>query len=278
MYKSILTYADGTVGQTQRLKVAAQLATTFGSHLIGTAACGGPELDFLIMGSAAMAILPGLDYEPLRMAARKALSDFDTEAARMDIESREQRLAETTLETALVLQSRYCDLVIASEAAPSPTYVLTTNDLASYLALHCARPVIVVPRNSATHTIGKRILIAWNGSAEASRAVSAALPMLRGANSIQIVVCNPEKSPGMHGQEPGADLAQYLARQNIVVTVKCIQTDDDVGVALHRKAHDTHADTIVAGIYGHSRLHELLLGGAARSLLTDMKVPVLLTH
>ncbi|WP_170298689.1 hypothetical protein [Massilia eburnea] len=120
MYRSLLTYADGTAGQTERLQVAAQLATSFGAHLIGTAACGGPEMDMLIMGSAALSILPGLNYEPVREAARIALSDFDAEAARMGIESREQRLAESSLETALVLQSRYCDLVIASETIPPP--------------------------------------------------------------------------------------------------------------------------------------------------------------
>lgn len=278
MYRSLLTYADGTAGQTERLQVAAQLATSFGAHLIGTAACGGPEMDMLIMGSAALSILPGLNYEPVREAARIALSDFDAEAARMGIGSREQRLAESSLEMALVLQSRYCDLVIASEAIPPPTYVLTAGDLAGYLALHCARPVIVVPRNGAPLPIGKRIVIAWNGSAEASKAVAAAMPILRRADSVQVLVCNPDESPAMHGQEPGADLAQYLARQDIAVTVKCIQSEDDVGVALHRKAHDTRSDMIVAGAYGHSRLHGLILGGATRSLLGEMKVPVMLTH
>lgn len=278
MYRSLLTYADGTAGQTERLHVAAQLATSFAAHLIGTAACGGPEMDMLIMGSAAMSILPRLNYEPIREVACNALSDFDAEAARMGIGSREQRLAESSLETALVLQSRYCDLVIASEAIPPPTYVLTASDLAGYLALHCARPVLVVPRNGAVRPIGKRIVIAWNGSTEASQAVAAAMPMLRRADSVHVVVCNPEKSPAMHDQDPGSDLAQYLARQDVAVTVKCIQSADDIGVALHRMAQHTQADMIVAGAYGHSRLHGLILGGATRSLLSEMKVPVMLTH
>lgn len=278
MYRTILTYADGTAGQADRLQVGAQLATTFGAHLIGTAACGGPVMDMLIMGSAAMSILPGLNYEPVREAARKALSDFDSEATHMGIGSHEQRLAESSLEAALVLQSRYCDLVIASEAIPPPTYVLTGRDLAGYLALHCARPVMVVPRGGATHSIGKRILIAWNGSTEASHAVAAAMPLLRRAELVLVVVCNPESSPAMHGEEPGADLAQYLARQDVVVTVKCTQCEHDVGVALHRKALALQADLIVAGAYGHSRLHEFVLGGTTQSLLSNMMVPVMLMH
>jgi nucleotide-binding universal stress UspA family protein len=278
MYRSILTYVDGTTGQTARLQAAASLAVAFGSHVIGTAACGGPAWDALLLGSAAMAVLPGFDYAPVRQAAHKALADFDTEAARLDIRSREQRLTESSLESALVLQSRYCDLVLASEAAASPTHLFAHGGLAGYLALHCARPVMVVPRNSGTQSIGRRILIAWNGSAEASRAVAAALPMLRRAGSIQAVVCNPDESPRWHGQEPGADLAQYLARQDVVVTVKRIESGGDVGKVLHQQAHATHADLIVAGAYGHSRLQEFILGGATHALLTDMKVPVLLAH
>lgn len=118
--------------------------------------------------------------------------------------------------------------------------MLTASDLAGHL-----------PRIGATRPIGKRIVVAWNGSAEASHTNAAALPLLQHASAVEVVVCNPARSARIHGEEPGADLGQYLSRQEIGINVKCVQTDDDVGVVLHQAAHANHADLIVAGTYGH---------------------------
>jgi nucleotide-binding universal stress UspA family protein len=98
------------------------------------------------------------------------------------------------------------------------------------------------------------------------------------AGKVTLAVFNAGREPEAHGSEPGADMALYLARHGIKVEVSSQVTAIDVGSALLSFASDIDADLLVMGCYGHSRMHEIMLGGASRTVLQSMTLPVLMAH
>ncbi|MBE9552893.1 MAG: universal stress protein, partial [Proteobacteria bacterium] len=131
------------------------------------------------------------------------------------------------------------------------------------------------PYIGAQAEIGRNVLVAWNGSREAARAVSDAMPILEAADSIEVFAVEPR---GI-GDIPGADIAQHLARHGLKTdAAKTAGLDIEVGDVLLNQVADGGADLIVMGAYGHSRMRELVLGGATRHILGHMTVPVLLSH
>ena len=137
---------------------------------------------------------------------------------------------------------------------------------------------MIVPHAGHFERPGKHVLIAWDGSMEATRAVSNALPALRRAKQVTVALFNVPRYGIVHGQEPGADIAQYLARHGVKVNVCNDVTAIDIGNALLSLAADKGADLLVMGGYGHSRFREVLLGGVTQTILKTMTLPVMLSH
>lgn len=162
------------------------------------------------------------------------------------------------------------------QAAPELT--ATPSDLPEAVALTTGRPVLVLPFIGAKPP-GKVVLLCWNASREAARAAADALPFLKAAQKVIVLVVNPTTSAEGHGAEPGADVAAWLARHGVQITVqRDVAPDADVGGVILSRAADQGADLIVMGIYGHSRMREMVLGGASRTLLASMTVPVFMSH
>jgi nucleotide-binding universal stress UspA family protein len=137
-------------------------------------------------------------------------------------------------------------------------------------------PIIVVP-SSAMGAIGRRIVIAWNGSAESARAVRDALPILEKADSVT-VLCIDGAQAGANIR-PGEDVARHLGFHGIEAAL--LNTDRarrSVGEALLAQADDLHADMLVMGAYGHSRLREFVLGGVTKRVLAQADLPVMMSH
>jgi nucleotide-binding universal stress UspA family protein len=122
-------------------------------------------------------------------------------------------------------------------------------------------------------------LVAWDGSREATRAVHDALPFMRTAQSTTILSVNAAHA-GEHGRIPGADIATVIARHGAPVKVENIETGPggSVGEVLLSQVADSGADLLVMGAYGHARWRELVMGGATRTILRSMTVPVLMSH
>lgn len=118
-------------------------------------------------------------------------------------------------------------------------------------------------------------MVAWNASSEAARAVAAALPLLKRAARVSIAVFNPGDE---HGEQPGADVALYLARHGVVCEVVSSRVDMDPANALLSLLADQQADLLVMGGYGHARFRELILGGVTKTMLRCMTAPVLMMH
>jgi nucleotide-binding universal stress UspA family protein len=137
-------------------------------------------------------------------------------------------------------------------------------------------PVLLVPYIGVLAVRLEKVLVAWDGSATAARAVHAAMPLLPLAKEIHILLVDSGRKLAA---ESGTDLGGYLARHGLAVGVERIQRVE-IGVADALISHvaDNGFDTVVMGAYGHSRLRELVFGGATRDVLAEMTVPVLMAH
>jgi nucleotide-binding universal stress UspA family protein len=139
------------------------------------------------------------------------------------------------------------------------------------------RPVIFVPFIQKVALKLDRVMVCWDGSRTATRAVADAMPFLQKAGQVEIVMIGAK--PAHEDEIPGVDLGQHLARHGLEVSIRRITSPDiDVASTILSYAADTCADFIVMGGYGHSRLREFILGGATSAMLRSMTVPVLMSH
>jgi nucleotide-binding universal stress UspA family protein len=224
-------------------------------------------------------MMPGSDFQGLRDAASVRLEAFMEDARRLGVASLEQRLIEDEPGFALLMQSRYADLIVLSrDRDPDPALPVRVRGLPEHVTLHGARPVLVVPDGYHDQPIPGTAVVGWDGSMQAIRAIEGALPLLQCAESVKLALVNPDQLSELHGEEPGADMALYLARQGVQVDVIVERTRGTNGAALIDMARSTGAGLLVAGAYGHSRYREWILGGVTRELLERAPVPLLLAH
>lgn len=147
------------------------------------------------------------------------------------------------------------------------------------LLLDSGRPVLVVPPQHAMDASPAHVVVAWQPTREATRALHDSLPLLLRAASVDVLVVDPVVADNRHGEEPGADIAAHLARHGVNVrVVSRPRMGEPAATVIMRQAIETGADLIVAGGYSHARLREMALGGVTRTLLQASPVPVLLSH
>ena len=277
-YKSILVHVDQSRHAAQRIRLAAEIAIAEEAHLVGTAMTGISR--FMVdQGMVEMnGVIVAAQLKVLHQQADAALTTFETLAKQCGVLSFESRVVDDEPEGGLALQARYCDLVVVSQPDPDEAGFGLYSDLPGYVMLNCARPVLMIPYAGRFERIGQHVLIAWDGSQQATRAITGAIGMLKRAASVAIVVFNSTKAGRNHGAEPGADIALYLSRHGIRVDVLQDETDIDIGNALLSLAADRRTDLLVMGGYGHSRFREVLLGGVTMKILDTMTLPVLMAH
>ena len=140
-------------------------------------------------------------------------------------------------------------------------------------------PVILAGEKRAVNLVPKTVLVGWNSRLEAGVAVRQSLELLIQAENVHVGIVDPDATPHAMGEEPGADLATFLARHGIKVTVDVLASGGrDPALVLQRHATDIDADLIVMGAYGHSRLRERLFGGTTQAMLTNIETPVLMAR
>jgi len=279
-YKTILLHVNQSVHAPERLRVAARMARGFEAHLVGAAMSG---FSMEIYRNSAMMYagpIPQAEFDALARNAELALDQFEAAARAADVFSYERRVSDYEAQAGLVLQARYADLVVVSQADRRDDNDEFLHDLPEYVALHGGRPVLVVPYAGKFDTLDRHALVAWDGSRSATRALTDALPLLRLSRKVTLVLFNPERMYGVHGELPGADAALFLTRHGVKVEVLQQTTPEglDVGNALLSLAADTSADLLVMGAYGHTRWRETILGGVTRTVLHEMTLPVLMSH
>lgn len=192
-------------------------------------------------------------------------------------EWRQVEVAAGDLAEIVVHHGRTADLIVASQSDPSWDFSPVL-DFPERLALSAGRPVLVIPNDGPLPSIGRSVLVAWNGSREAARAVFDALPLLRKAERVHVLGLS-EPSRGRSAPEPDIGLAATLARHGVKAdATQTLAGGGDVGEVLLSRLAESDADLLVMGAWGHSRLHELVFGGVTRHIARHMTVPTLFSH
>ncbi|MDW6020300.1 universal stress protein [Mesorhizobium sp. BAC0120] len=183
----------------------------------------------------------------------------------------------SSADDAIGRRARYADLTVIGPELLSRD---TLKEKAIEGALFSSgKPILLVPDGTKPTLRPKRIMVAWDSRLEASRAVRESLDLLVGAEDVRIALVDPVESETGHGAEPGADIAAYLARHGVKVTVDRLPSQGrSVASTLREHAADTAAELMVMGAYGHSRLRERIFGGTTRSMLDSPTIPVLMAR
>jgi len=141
------------------------------------------------------------------------------------------------------------------------------------------KPLLLIPKGSRPTLKPKCVMVAWDTRLESSRAVRESLDMLIGADEVHLALVDPVEGEAHHGAEPGADVAAYLARHGVKVTVDRLPSaNHSVADVLRQHAVDCGAELLVMGAYGHSRLRERIFGGVTKSMLEGPSLPTLLAR
>ena len=276
-YQSILVHADLSRHAPQRIAIAATLAHAHDAHLIGAAMTGVSR--FYLQHTRGMhggAVAEQI--AALRGKAELALTRFETQARKAGVASLEQRLIEDDEDGGMAISARYSDLTVLSQHDDSEALPGAMGDLVPYVMLNAARPVLVIPHSGQFPQPGDTVVVAWDGSMEATRAIGHALPLLRRARLVVLALLHAPVGHSQPARHPGADIAAYLSRHGVPVEVRQAVTTGDIGGALLSTAAETGADLLVMGGYGHARFREILLGGVTETVLRQMTVPVLMSH
>lgn len=281
--RNLLVHVDPTSGCPKRVDLAVHLAARENAHLTALYCVG----EFTLPG---WADVPGSVVTEQRRRETEqgehVLQQFREAADRQGI-SYETRMAEVPADSIadeVAVHARYTDLAILGQVNPDED-PSGGRQIVETVVMGAGRPVLVVPYIGAPTDpkgdirIGRNIMVAWDAGREATRAVNDALPFLERSSQATVVAINPTTSAKRHGEEPGADIGLHLARHDVKVDVSHYRMGDmGPGDAMLSRLTDLDADMLVMGAYGHSRMREIVMGGATRTVLQHMTVPVLMSH
>ncbi|MBQ0810101.1 universal stress protein [Roseovarius sp.] len=205
----------------------------------------------------------------------KARALLKNSSLRWGIESGVCQLAD--LGRHVATRARFSDLVILPQPYGKGRGAELEPVTESALFEGCT-PVLIAPAGGTPVPNPGRIMVGWNESTEALGAVRAALPLLKTAEVVHVVVIDPP-THGPNRSDPGGLLSQYLSRHGVKVEIDVLaKTLPRVSDVLLRHVRDMDADMVVMGAYGHSRFREAIFGGATRYMLEQASVPVFMAH
>jgi nucleotide-binding universal stress UspA family protein len=277
-FKTLLTILTDPAKVTEVLDSSVRLAEREDAHLdVLSLGIDRTQLGYSYIGGAAVLAQVSMDRasedaEKLDAAARTILNRQDV---RWAAEAAVAQLG--SVSSIVATKARFADLVLlphpyGNDSAPEAEAVLEA------ALFDGAAPVLLLPGTLLPETLGKRVVIAWNQGREAMAAVRRALPLLRKADLVNIVVVDPP-AYGPERSDPGGALCQMLVRHGVKAEVSVLaRTMPRVSDVLVRHIRDQNADILVMGAYGHSRFREAILGGATRDMLELAQVPVFLAH
>ncbi len=278
-YRSLLVLVDHTSACAARSGHAMRLAKQLDCHLVGLAPTDLIDLPTAPKAAASLVEYAALVWDALRDQAERAADTFRDACRAAQVKSFEAIIDEANKTDSLVRHARCSDLTVLTQADPAAPNYAVSRDLVESVILHSARPTLVLPYAGRFETIGSRVMVAWNDSREAARALSDALPLLQRASGVEVatwVAAGGTEDRALHAQLDA--LQQWLMWHGVAATVRIETLDTGIAEAMLSRAADSNVDLIVMGAYGHARWAERVLGGATRGLLDSMTVPVLMSH
>ena len=271
-YRDIVVYLAQDGRSPSRMDAAIGLAERHEARVTGVYA-----LPPVVVAEVASANFPPEFAERLEKELRERAEEterlFRERMAKAGLPSEWRVFAADSVE-AVTTSAHYADLTIVGQTDPDDG--AGGQELADSVVLGAGGPVMVWPRAGSFRVDPATITVAWNGTREAKRAVSDALPLLRRAE--KVVVLGVDTGDRTH--TPGTDICAHLARHGVTAEARraVSTTDIDARNALLNALADDGAGLLVMGAYGRHRMRELLLGGMTRDMLRHMTVPVLMSH
>jgi nucleotide-binding universal stress UspA family protein len=273
-YRTLLVHLDDSSHSDARVEFALDLAQKHDAHLIGL---------YVVCQDLFRPLFS--EGDSLRLAIIEAQSKRRGENAHARFLAAGERAGRAVewrapagpASDVATLHARHADLLIVGQQDPDdPASYIARNFLADLL-MGCGRPVLALPYAGRVRTFAENVLIAWDGSREAARAVADALPLLRRARFVTVSVVH--RLRGLEAPQ-GIDVAAFLQRHGIHASFSTVPRVAGIGAGetLLNRLSDLHADLLVMGAYGHPRVQERVLGGVTRTMLETMTVPVLMSH
>jgi nucleotide-binding universal stress UspA family protein len=273
----IVVFVEGGTPTAGILEFAGVLAQEHGARLIGVFMQPEPAVTPPEMFARGKGIRNVIDAHHSQLEEIEAdhRTLFEDVVRRHEIRS--EWRSSPYLSSDVGVHAHYADLVVVARPDPAGQ-AAGPPGLVESLVLSSGRPIIVLPPRSTASRV-RRILVGWNARREAVRAVADALPLLARAEAVEVLVVDHERHPASHGQEPGADIARYLARHGAQVEVRRLSSGGgDVGRLLLSQAAAFGADLVVMGAYGHSHLNAWMFGSVTRTVLREAGLPVLMSR
>jgi nucleotide-binding universal stress UspA family protein len=255
---------------------AVSVATSFDAHLAGIAFLYDPIVPVSGAGYIPAEVIETQERDN-EAATKAALGRFTAASARAGVTAEPLTLSASFAGVGEQFGriARRFDLSIVGQAEPETGGV--EEIIAESALFESGRPVIIVPYIQRGPLKLDRVMVCWDGSRAATRAIADAMPLLRRSGRVEVVIVANER--GKKDEIEGADMGAHLARHGLNVEVNRTALGDiDVADVILSHAADAGSDFIVMGGYGHSRLREFLLGGVTRSIMRSMTAPVLMSH
>ena len=275
--KDLLVVVDDTPAAAVRIDVAAQLAVKHEAHVTALYVVTTANIPNYLDAQIPEAVRAEQRRQAEELAA-KAAARFDDRMRRFGLTDRsEWRTVRGNPTDVVAMHGRYADLVVVGQVDPRHDRDMPFVHPED-LVFDCGRPLLVVPYAGTFASVGERVLVGWNASREAARAVGDALPLIAKAQKVLVLAVNPTPGQLGLGDEPGADIARHLSRHGRVQATHVTTDAVEPGDTLLNTIADESVDLLVMGAYGRSRLREQGLGGMTRYVLQHMTVPVLMSH
>ena len=277
MVKDIVVNLSLLSSRDVAMDFAVSAAATFNAHLSGIAFVYDPVIPVMVDRYGIPAGVIDSQRIENEKAAKAAVARFD-EAARRSALLAEARMLDAPVASAPGLFAhiaRRFDLSVLGQ--PEPDKPALDKLIVEAALFETGRPVLVVPYIQKAGLKLDHVMLCWDGSRSAARAVADAVPFILRSKMVEVVIVASE--PAKSDDIPGADIAGHLVRHGAKVELKRIDAvETDVANTLLSHAADTSVDFLVMGGYGHSRLREFILGGVTRGIMSSMTVPTLLSH
>jgi nucleotide-binding universal stress UspA family protein len=278
-WKDVLVLvADARIDEPA-IALAEELARRFDAHLCATFLTPLPDEPLAYEPT----VVAGVWAELLGRARAQAEAERAKVEARIKGAARkcELRVAEALsrdLGRVAALHARYADVAVMARS-PEGEHGDLRDEIVEGVLFHAGRPALVAPPNWPGKSVGRRVMIAWDASREATRALADAAPLIDAADQVAVVTVDAKPKMFGHGDAPGAKIAAHLTRRGAKVEVRNIEGHGrSVSAALMEEARAFGADLIVMGGYSSSRLREMVFGGATRDLLRIAEAPLLMSH
>lgn len=276
--KDILVICDAGEANDYRVETAMLLAKVYQAHVTGIHFVPYPVIP--VYGGSYPDAIPYLSADQMMQSestANALCEKFKKKSAELKIPS-EWKVIDGVDVRYIIDNARYADIVIVPQGYSryGEDYTQKIDD---YLSIHLGRPLLVIPDLKKVFTLPKRVIIAWNESHEAARAVHDAMPLLQYAEQIQVVSVASSTKKEKEFMIYDNDLRKHLSHHGIEVEVASLDpSTKGTGKTILEGALEYDADLIVMGAYGHTRLKEIVLGGATKYLLNNTTIPLFLSH